>query len=501
MNLDALRQQMYAAKAEQARRSFHRFFVEFAWPALMPAVEFKDNWHIHAICEHLEALKRGEIKKLVVNMPFRQLKSTIISQAFMAWDWIDDPQMQYLTASYAKDLSTRDAVASRRIIESDAYQRAFGDRFKMTTDQNVKTRYENNKGGGRVSTSTDSAAVGFGGNRRIVDDPADPRQADSAAHVQASVEWWKGAFSTRANDPANDVIVLVQQRLNENDTTNHVLKNESGWVHLMLPMRYEAKYTKTTVLGFKDPRTKEGELMFPSRLPEADVADLEKTLGPYHVNAQLQQRPEPRGGLIFDRNHWKYWTVQTDYDEVVISVDCSFKNLQTSDRVAIHVWGCRGASNYLLHRVWERLSFTKTCETLLGVVALFPDAVAKLVEDKANGSAVIDSLQSHVGGIIEVNPQGGKAGRAYAMQPDHVAGNFYLPHPSIDPKIEVFISTAASFTGADGGEDDEIDAMTQFATWRRSRLNTRGLHDWMREQAAQAEAARLLANQINGRRN
>lgn len=501
MNLEDLRRQMDAAKAEQARRSFHRFLVDYAWPVLQPGVEFRDNWHIHAICEHLEAIKSGEIKKLVVNMPFRQLKSTIISQAFMAWDWIDDPQMQYLTASYAKDLSTRDAVASRRIVESDSYQRSFGDKFKMTTDQNVKTRYENDKGGGRVSTSTDAAAIGFGGNRRFVDDPANPRQADSAAHVQASVDWWKGSFSTRANDPVNDAVVLVQQRLNENDTTGYVLKNETGWVHLVLPMRYEAKYTKTTVLGFKDPRTKEGELMFPSRLPEKEVVDLETNLGAYHVNAQMQQRPEPRGGVIFDRNNWKYWTVKTEYDEVVISVDCSFKDLQTSDRVGIHVWGCRGSSNFLLHRIWERLSFTKTCETLLGVVALFPEAIAKLIEDKANGTAVINSLSSHIGGVIPVNPQGGKAARAYAMQPDHEAGNFYLPHPSIDPKIEVFVGCAASFTGAEGGEDDEVDAMTQFAAWRKARVNTQGLHDWMRAQAEAAEAARKLQNQINGRRN
>lgn len=501
MNFEDLIKKRDAVKAEQSRRSFHRFFVDYAWPALSPGVEFKDNWHIHAICEHLEAVKRGEIKKLIVNMPFRQLKSTIISQAFMAWDWIDDPQMQYLTASYAKDLSTRDAVASRRIIESVDYQRSFGDKFKMTTDQNVKTRYENDKGGGRVSTSTDAAATGFGGNRRFVDDPVNPRQADSPVSVAAGVEWWKGVLSTRANDPENDVIVLVQQRLSEKDTTGYVLANESGWEHLVLPMRYEAQHTKTTSLGFVDPRKTEGELLMPSRVGEQAVADIERSIGSYHTNAQLQQRPEPRGGVIFDRNDWKYWTVKVEYDEVIISVDCSFKSLQTSDRVAIHVWGCRGAENYLLKRIWERLSFTATCETLLGVVALFPDAIAKLVEDKANGSAVIDSLKSNVGGIVEINPEGGKAGRAYAMQPDHKAGNYYLPHPSIDPSIEVFVGCAASFTGADGGEDDEVDAMTQFATWRRARMNTRGLHDWMRAEAEKAEAARKLQNQINARRN
>lgn len=499
MNLAQVRRANLAAKGEQGRRSFHRFFVDFAWPVLQPSVAFKDNWHIHVICEHLEAVKSGEIKKLAVNMPFRQLKSTIISQAFMAWDWIDDPQMQYLTASYAKDLSTRDAVASRRIIESANYQAAYGDKFQLTTDQNVKTRYENNKGGGRVSTSTDAAATGFGGNRRIVDDPINPRQADSPAYVLAGVEWWKGVLSTRANDPENDALVLVQQRLNENDTTGYVLKNETGWTHLVLPMRFEAKHTRTTFL-FTDPRKKEGELMMPSRVGEKAVKDMEKALGAYHTNAQLQQRPEPRGGIIFDRAHWKYWTALPQLDETVISVDCTFKDLQTSDYVAIHVWGGAGPRNYLLYRIKERMSFTTTCATLLTVCAKFPEAVVKLVEDKANGSAVINSLGTHIGGIVPITPEGGKAARAYAMQPDFEAGNYYAPHPSIDPDVETFISCAASFTGAEGGDDDEVDAMTQYANWRLKRTNSQGLQDWMRAQAEAAEAARKLANEINARR-
>src|ERR1017187_5329854 len=128
--------------ASLARESFHDFFRYFAWPVLQPGTPFKDNWHIHAICQHLEAVKRGQIQKLVINMPFRMLKSSLVSQAFPAWMWIDKPSTQFLTASYAKAVSTRDAVDSRRIIESPAYQQWFGESFQMTSDQNVKTFYE-----------------------------------------------------------------------------------------------------------------------------------------------------------------------------------------------------------------------------------------------------------------------------------------------------------------------------------------------------------------------
>lgn len=478
-----------AIVAERCRRSFHRFFVEFAWPVLQPGVEFRDNWHIHAICEHLEAVKAGEIKKLCINMPFRQLKSTIVSQAFMAWDWIDSPHLQYMTASYATDLATRDAVASRRIIESDKYRAAYGSKFRLTTDQNVKTRYENDKGGGRVIVSPESKGTGFGGNRRIVDDPINPRQADSPTYIESGVEWWRGTLGTRANDPKNDSLILVQQRLNEKDTTGYIMKHERGWEFLILPMRYERKHTRTTCLGWRDPRKKEGELMMPSRLGEPEVKGLEDTLGVYHTNAQLQQRPDPRGGVIFDRSKWKFYEALPTIKQTIISVDCTFKDLQTSDHVAIQAWGVTqgGADKYLLRRVKERMSFTATCTAVRAMYALYPRSIAVLIEDKANGSAVIETIKSRVPRVIAIQPEGGKAARAYAMQPEQEAGNIWLPSPEVDPKVEIMVSACSSFTGAEGGDDDEVDAMTQAINWLRVRQRSMGMQDFM---AAQAEIAR-----------
>src|ERR1700758_195640 len=252
-----------ALTAEMARRSFHCFFRDFAWPVLQPATKFVDNWHVQAICEHLEAVKRKEIKRLIINMPFRMLKSSLISQAFPAWEWIDLPHLQYLTASYAKDVATRDAVASRRIIESDAYQKAWGHRYRMTSDQNVKTRYDNDKGGTRTISSTDGAATGFGGNRILLDDPISAKEADSEIARATSIEFYRGTVATRLNDAQEDVIILTHQRLNEGDLTGYLLAEEKGWEHLILPMRYEPKHTVTTKIGFKDPRTVEGELLCP----------------------------------------------------------------------------------------------------------------------------------------------------------------------------------------------------------------------------------------------
>lgn len=480
-------------QAERGKRSLHYFVRTFAWPALNPATAFEDNWHIGAICEHLEAVARGEIRRLLINMPFRMLKSTIVSQAFPAWDWVRSPSREFLTASYAGDVAMRDAVDARRIIESPDYQLAYGDVFQLTTDQNVKTRYENDRRGRRTVTSTDAAGTGFGGDIRIVDDPVSAKKADSPLEIAKSIEWWRGTMATRANDPRTGAAIVVHQRLNSQDLTGYLLTEETGWEHLVLPMRFDPSLRKTTSLGFVDPRKEKGELMHPGRLPEATVKSLEASIGVYHTNAQLQQNPAPRSGIIFKRSDWKFYKALPQLEEIAISVDCTFKDLESSDYVAIQAWGRVGANHYLLRRLKDRLSFSATCDAVVTWAALFPDAIAKLIEDKANGTAVISTIKGRVGGVVEVNPEGGKVARAYAMQPEHEAGNIWLPDPSIDPGIEVFLAEASAFPGAPN--DDEVDAMTQYVNWARKRISTGGLAEWMKQQADAKKAAQQQAEQ------
>lgn len=482
-------------QAARAKQGLHYFLRRFAWPALAPATPFVDNWHVGAICEHLEAVSRGQIRRLIINMPFRMLKSTIVSQAYPAWDWIAHPSRQFLTAAYASDVAMRDAVDARRVIDSPAYQRAFGDVFRLTTDQNVKTRYENDKRGARTVTATGAAGTGFGGDIRIVDDPVSALKADSPVALAASIEWWKGTMATRANDAAQGMVVVVHQRLNARDLTGYLLAEEKGWDHLVLPMRFDPALRKTTSLGWTDPRTVPGEVLHPKRTPEATVKELESTLGAYHKNAQLQQNPEPRGGIIFNRNHWRYYKELpgglAGIDEIVISVDCTFKDLESSDFVAIQAWGRKGANEYLLKRVKERLSFSATVMAVRAMHALYPQAIAILIEDKANGTAVIETLSGEIPGVLAIQPDGGKVPRAYAMQPTQEAGNVYLPDPSVDADIETFLTEASSFPAS--ANDDEVDAMTQYINWSRKRSKTTGLQDFYREQAAELKKAREAA--------
>jgi predicted phage terminase large subunit-like protein len=469
-------------QGEMAKRSFHYFFEHFAWPVIQPATKFVDNWHLHAICEHLEAVTDGRIKRLIINVPFRSLKSSIVSQAWPAWEWINKPHVQQLTCSYATDVAVRDAVNTRRIISSEKYQQVFGDKFKLTSDQNVKSRFDNSKSGTRICAATNSAATGFGGSRIILDDPISAKEADSIVAVQAGIEFYKGTVATRLNDAQNDAIVVVHQRLNARDLSGYLLEEEAGiWQHLCIPMHYSAEHTKTTSIGFKDPR-QEGELLCPARLNAETVAGMAKALGVYHTHAQLEQRPDSRGGNIFRRNLWKYYKVLPTLDEIVITADCTFKDKDTSDYVAIQAWGRKGADKFLIKRLKDHLGFGATVVALRSFKMLFPNAIAVLIEDKANGSAVIETLTKEIAGIVAIDPEGGKIARAYAIQPEHEAGNIYLPDPSICPEIEEFLSECTSFP-TPTVHDDEVDAMTQVINWWRNRGGSMGMFEFYRQQA------------------
>ncbi len=470
-------------EGELLRRSFHKFIVA-AWPVLEPGTQFKDNWHIGAIAEHLEAVARGELTRLIINMPPRFAKSTLVSVLWPAWIWANDPTRRFLSASYAKDLATRDSVNSRRLMESEWYQKRYSRRFAFTSDQNVKTRYENDKRGYRVSTSVDAGATGEGGDFLLIDDPLNAREAVSPTVRETAIRWWQQTMSTRYNDPKTGAAVLVMQRLAEDDLTGFLLK-EGGWEHLCFPMRYEPERTITTSLGFVDPRTAEGELLFEDRFDEAATVRLERELGSMGTAGQLQQRPAPKEGAIFKYAMWQFYHVLPEFDAVIISVDCAFKDHKSSDFVAIQVWGARGTHNYLIKRVRKQLSFTNTVSTLVEVVSQYPAYQAVLIEDKANGPAVIDTLRGRVSGIIAVNPEGGKTARAQACAPDQEAGCIWLPHESIEPGVNIFLAEVTSFPA--GRTDDEVDAMTQALIWLQRRHRSTGLLQWMEELAKETK--------------
>ena len=310
------------------RRSLKEF-TKSSWATIEPGRDFYDNWHIDAISEHLQAVVEGDIRRLIINIPPRHMKSISVAVALPAWTWTIQPEKRFLFASYAGTLSIRDSVKCRRLIDSAWYKRYFGDTFSLTTDQNQKQRFENDKTGIRIATSVDGALTGEGGDIIVVDDPHNVREAESSAVREGVLAWWDQAMQTRLNDPKTGAFIIIMQRVHENDLTGHILANEyNDWDHLCLPARYEIGHptpTKTS-LAFTDPRTKEGELLWESRIDDNTLTQLEKSLGSYASAGQLQQRPMPKGGGILKKEWWVPWEQDDlpDIEYLVQSYDTAF---------------------------------------------------------------------------------------------------------------------------------------------------------------------------------
>jgi len=436
-------------------------FIRQAWRIVEPGTTFVPGWHLDAICEHLEAISRGEIRNLLITIPPRHMKSLAVSVFWPCWEWIRWPQRRWLYAAYAESLSIRDSVRCRRLIQSPWYQSCFGDRFKLTDDQNEKHRFENDHSGCRIASSVGGAITGEGGDRIVCDDPHNVQEAESELIRKNTCDWWDRVMSTRLNDPKTGAKVMIMQRVHEADLAGHVLE-QGGYEHLCLPAEYEDEAPRTSAIGWSDPRKKPGELLWPEKVGSVELEDLKLRLGSYAAAAQLQQRPSPATGGIFQRHWWKCmvrWPELRDCDEMIQSWDLAFKGSANSSYVVGQVWGRWGADMALLDQVRARLTFPETLDAFRQLTARWPQADAKLVEDKANGPALIATLQREIPGIVAIRPDGTKEARAHAVSFLLEAGNVYVPDKSLAPWIEEFIEECAVFPK--GAHDDQVDACTQ----------------------------------------
>ena len=316
-----------------------------------------------------------------------------------------------------------------------------------------------------LATSIGGSATGKGGNRIVVDDPHNPTQAESDRQRQNAIDYFLNTVSTRLDDKRNGAIVLIMQRLHTRDLTAVCL--DHGYVHLKIPAEAE---TRTRIVFPRSSRiiTREvGDVLWPEREGPEELDRQKLALGSYGYAGQYQQSPTPRGGGLFKRNWWQFYPELPDCSEFIQSWDLAFKGGDEHDYVVGLVAARRAADIYLIDRFKEHASFQQTLKAIRDMKRRYPSASTILVEDKANGSAVIDTLKHEIGGIIPVNPEGGKFARASACEAKVEAGNVYLPDPmapdgrSIPERRWVydFIEQLAEFPR--GEHDDDVDAFTQ----------------------------------------
>lgn len=280
-------------------------FIKQAWHVIEPGTEYLHNWHTDAICEFLQGVDDGQITRLLINMPPRMMKSIAVSVMWPVWSWLRKPESRWMFASYAGNLSTQHSVDRRTIIQSDWYQERWADKYQLTSDQNVKTEYQNNRQGRMFATSFKGVATGKGGNRLVFDDPQDPTGVESDTQRETSTNTFRRKLSTRLNNKKVDAIVVVSQRLGEKDISAVCIEQE--YTHLNLP----AEDTPGKVISAPSGKTFTRDisgLLWPEREGPKEIAQAKIQLGPWGYAGQYQQAPAPQGGGRFKSAWFHYYT-------------------------------------------------------------------------------------------------------------------------------------------------------------------------------------------------
>ncbi len=486
-------------------------FVEHAWSILEPVSTLVWSWHLNLICEYLTLIRDGDFKKvcgdlegIIFNVPPRTMKSLLISVFFPIWVWTSKPSCRFMFVSYSEKLSTQHSIFRRSIIESEWYQKEWSGLFTLSRDQNVKSHYGNSSRGVMFSTGMQATATGMGGDILIFDDPLNPEQAISQVEREAVNLRFDTTFRSRINDPAKGVKIIIMQRLHELDLTGHVLARESSrWEHVSLPA------TAPKDKSWKFPSSKEvknqkaGDLLWEARLPQSFLDCQRVGMGSWAFNGQYQQTPAPLDGGIIKRQWVRFYRLMPEkFEFMVQSWDCTFSGGQENDFVAGQVWGRSGGKYFMLpYRTYDRLDFGPTMAAIKACHAKFPQANAVLIEDKANGPAIISELQKEIAGVVAVNPEGGKIARAQATAPLWESGSIELPDPQLFGCnwVEDYLHNICTFPKA--AHDDDVDATSQALIYMRNRLGG-GIVEFYRMQATgevrESSASRKLARPPSG---
>lgn len=462
-------------------------FVKQAWLHIEPH-SFQDGWHIEAECLHLEAVTETgagnphspypTVRNLVINVPPRTSKSLVAAVFWPAWVWITWPAAQFLYTSYSVDLSMRDAVKCRQLMLSEWYQERWGDQWTLTTDQNLKSYYANNKGGYRISTSVTGKATGFGGDFIVGDDLHETSEdlSTTRAEIETAKGHWLTTIPSRVTNPGQTCKVLIGQRVADDDVSQAVLDldldADYAYLHLNIPMEYEADDHNSTVL-WSDPRTTDGEVICPGRFPAGYIAEQKAALG-HRYFAQYQQKPTVDSETLFPENKWRYFDAWPDvdwFDLLVQSWDMRTSEQEQDEKrhqrswVAGHLWALKGSGNtaqvFLLDRYFAQVGFADTCEAVVDMSQRWPGAYSKLIEQQANGPAVFATVRSKVFGVRLVpvgGRHGGKYARAAAVSLIQAEGRAWLPSIALAPWVRDYVRYMRRFPAK---PNDDGDATSQ----------------------------------------
>lgn len=410
--------------------------------------------HLRMIAHKLEELETRGLKRLMVFMPPRHGKSFLISKYFPAWYMGRHPDHEVIFATYAQEFASDFGRKVRELMNEPAYTNLFPN-VSVAADSSAAHRFNISGGGAYYAVGGGGPLTGRGGNLIIIDDIHKNRDEAHSETIRTKLHEWFGATLYTRLMP-NSVMVIVQTRWHEDDVPGRILREHGeDWEVLSLPAIRA-----------------DGTALWPERYPVSTLDDIKTTIGSHDFEALYQQHPTAADGNIIKRDWFKFYrTLPARFDEQIQSWDFAVKDKETSDFTVGLALGRVGSEKFLLDQVRGRMNFPAACQAVISFSRKWPSTHRKLVEAKANGPAVIDTLTRQVSGLIAVEPDGDKVARMNAVSPDVEAGNVWLPDPSIAPWIHDFIEELCSFPN--GQYDDRCDAFSQgLKELRRARAMT-----------------------------
>ena len=440
-------------------------FTKKVFHTVAPGDQYLHNWHIETVAYHLMLIEQGKIKRLIITLPPRSLKSICTSVAFTAWTLGHDPTRKILCTSYAQDLATKHSLDTRAVMESDWYRACFPG-TRTHPDKNSQTEFMTTTRGQRLATSVGGSLTGRGGNLIIIDDPHKAEEALSDSKREATKEWYRTTLLSRLDSKQNDAIILIQQRLHEDDLAGYLL--ETGeWYHLNLPAIAEEEEHIPLGRGRVHIR-QPGEVLHSEREPRATLDAIQSDFGSYAFAAQYQQRPTPMGGGIIKWAWFKtYDTIpeKGDFHLVVQSWDTACKAESIHDWSVCTTWLIYKKNWYLLHVLRARLEFPDLKKRIVSQAKEWQTDMV-LIEDKGAGTQLIQDLRRDTSlNIVDYMPKDDKETRMMMVTPSIEAGKVWIPTDA--PWLADFQYEILHFPK--GKYDDQVDSLSQFLHWAHNR--------------------------------
>jgi len=436
-------------------------FVDGSFRQLNPGAEFLPNWHIELIAAELERCFRGETKRLIINVPPRSLKSHCASVAFPAWLLGHKPSSEIICVSYGQDLADKLAHDCRSLMNSEWYGKVFATRLASQAVAELTTEAQ----GFRLATSVGGVVTGRGGNFIIIDDPLKPEEAVSDGRRDAVNEWYERTLYSRLNDKATGCIIIIMQRLHEDDLVGHLVQ-QGGWRVLKFPAIAVEDETHiiSTRLGQRTVQRHVGEALHPERESLDILENISHTLGEYNFSGQYQQEPAPLGGGMVQLEWFKTYKVGEKperFDLVFQSWDTASKDTEWSDYSVCTTWGKKGENLYLLDVLRRQMQYPDLKRAVLERARRF-DATTVLIEDKSSGTALIQELKRDgLCGLTPIEPNGDKIMRLNLVTSTIADGSVHLPDEA--EWLDEYRHELATFPK--GRYDDQCDSTSQALHW------------------------------------